>query len=116
MGVTERCWRLAVGPLSVLWSLLPAADIGCASTEIMGKEPTISLRIVGTPPDATVIVDEEAVGPLDFVSAHGIALPPGVHHVTVTKIGYFPWDKEVAATPGSPPIRLPAIALVPVPD
>ena len=115
MGVTQWGRWFAVGPLSVLWSI-PAADFGCAATEVAGKQPTISLRMEGMPPDATVIVDEEAVGPLDFVSAHGIALPPGVHHVTVTRSGYFPWDREVDAKPGSQPIRLPAISLMPIPD
>lgn len=77
--------------------------------------PTISLRMQGTPPDAAVIIDEETVGQLDFVAAHGVALPPGLHHVTVVAQGYFPWDREVDAKPGSPPIRL-DVALTPVPD
>jgi hypothetical protein len=78
-------------------------------------QPTISLRVRGTPLSATVIVDEEALGTLDFVAAHGVALPPGVHHVTVTARGYFPSDTEVDARPGSPPVRL-EVALTPVPD
>jgi hypothetical protein len=69
----------------------------------------------GTPPDAVVIIDEEAVGSLDFIAAHGVALPPGVHQVTVKARGYFPWDREVQATLGGPPLRL-EVALVPVPD
>jgi hypothetical protein len=32
---------------------------------------------------------------LAFVAAHGVALPPGKHRVTVEKPGYFPWDKLV---------------------
>jgi PEGA domain len=78
-------------------------------------QPTISLRVRGTPASATVIVDEEALGTLDFVAAHGVALPPGVHHVTVKALGYFPSDAEVDARPGSPPVRL-EFALTPVPD
>ncbi len=77
--------------------------------------PTISLRMKGTPGDAAVIVDDESIGQLDFVEAHGVALPPGVHHVTVKAEGYFPWDREVEAKPGSGPIRL-DVALVAVPD
>jgi hypothetical protein len=79
---------------------------------------TISLRIQGsqgTPTDASVIVDDEGVGQLDFVQAHGVALPPGVHHVTVKAEGYLPWDKEVEAKPGSGPIQL-EVALRAVPD
>ena len=115
MGVTKRGRWSILGALAVLVPVAPA-DLGCAAAEVPGKRPTISLRMEGTPPSATVIVDEEAVGQLDFVSAHGIALPPGVHHVTVTASGYFPWDKKLEARPGSPPIRLPAVTLVPVPD
>ncbi len=77
--------------------------------------PTVSLRMVGNPGDATVIIDEEAVGTLDLVVAHGVALPPGLHHVTVRAKGYFPWDREVEAKPGSAPIRI-EVALTPVPD
>jgi|HubBroStandDraft_5_1064220.scaffolds.fasta_scaffold325231_2 hypothetical protein len=79
------------------------------------SQPTISLRLRGTPAGATVIIDEEALGTLDFVAAHGVALPPGLHHVTVKANGYFPSDVAVDAQPGSPPVAL-AVALVPVPD
>jgi hypothetical protein len=78
-------------------------------------QPTISLRVRGTPASATVVVDEEALGTLDFVSAHGVALPPGLHHVTIKANGYFPSDQAVDARPGSAPVQL-EVALVPVPD
>ena len=78
-------------------------------------QPTISFRIRGTPSTATVVIDEEALGTLDFVSAHGVALPPGLHHVTVKENGFFPSDQAVDARPGSPPVHL-DVALVPVPD
>jgi len=79
------------------------------------RPPTVSLRMTGGPPDASVVIDEESVGTLDVVEARGVALPPGVHHVTVRASGYFPWDREVEATVGSPPIRL-EVTLTPVPD
>jgi hypothetical protein len=78
-------------------------------------QPTVSLRIGGTPSTATVIVDEEALGPLEFVAAHGVALPPGVHHVTVKASGYFPMDQVVDAQLGGAPVVV-QVALVPVPD
>lgn len=78
-------------------------------------QPTVSLRIRGAPLNATVIVDEEALGSLEFVAAHGVALPPGVHFVTVQAPGYFPWDRQVEAKPGSSPIAL-EVALTKVPD
>jgi hypothetical protein len=79
------------------------------------KPPTVSLRMAGQPPDAAVIIDDEEVGTLDLVAAHGVALPPGVHHVTVVAHGYFPWDREVEAKLGSAPIEL-SVTLTPVPD
>jgi hypothetical protein len=45
----------------------------------------------------------------------GVALPPGVHHITVKAHGYFPMDKEVTGKMGDPPIRV-DVALTPVPD
>jgi hypothetical protein len=77
--------------------------------------PTISLRLRGGPPDAIVIVDEQTLGTLDYVQAHGVAMPPGFHRVTVKASSYFPWDRQVEARPGSPPVTL-DVALTPIPD
>jgi hypothetical protein len=79
------------------------------------RGPTISLRMTGSPPDASVVVDDLSIGQLDYVATRGVALPVGVHHVTVTAHGYFPWDREVEAKLGSPPITLDA-KLEPIPD
>jgi len=98
----------------LLAALVATAPLACVGPEIP-RPPTVSLRMAGGPPEATVIIDEEAVGTLDLVAARGVALPPGVHHVTVRANGYFPWDREVEATAGSPPIHL-DVALTPVPD
>ena len=98
----------AVLPLAALWVL-------ACQPPAVARKPTVSLRMQGTPPDATVIIDEEVLGSLDLVAAHGVALPPGVHHVTVKANGYFPWDREVKAELGQGPLRL-DVALVPVPD
>jgi hypothetical protein len=102
---------MTVGISCLVVGLLSAA---CVPPQAPAQQ-TISLRVRGTPPSATVVVDEEALGTLDFVAAHGVALPPGMHHVTVTARGYFPSDTEVDARPGSPPVRL-EVALTPVPD
>jgi hypothetical protein len=75
----------------------------------------VSLRMTGAPADAVVVIDDEAVGTLELVMAHGVALPIGVHHISVKAEGYFPSDKEVEAKLGSEPIRLDA-KLMPVPD
>jgi hypothetical protein len=97
-----------------LLMLLAFACGGCAPAKEASR-PTVSLRLRGGPPDAMVIVDDEPLGSLEFVAAHGVALPPGVHFVTVKAPGYFPWDREVDAKPGSPAVAL-EVALTPLPD
>jgi hypothetical protein len=96
--------------------------IGLACVFAFGCQPaasphaaTMSLRLRGSPADAVVILDDEAIGPLDFVAAHGVALPPGVHRLTVKASGYFPYDHEVTASEGAPPLNL-DVALTPLPD
>jgi hypothetical protein len=93
-----------------LWSVLA----GCEPAK-QPSQVTVSLRMRGTPSEATVIIDDEPLGSLEFVSAHGVALPPGVHYVTVTAPGFFPWDHEVVAKEGAGPIAL-VVALTRVPD
>jgi hypothetical protein len=98
----------------VLAALLAWAPCACQPPEAPAR-PTVSLRMRGTPAEAIVIIDDQALGTLDLVSAHGVALPPGVHHVTVKAVGYFPVDREVEAKLGAGPIQL-EVALTPVPD
>jgi hypothetical protein len=71
----------------------------------------------GGPPQATVTVDDQIVGSLELVAARGVALPPGVHRISVEAPGYLPWDKLVEAkgTPVGTPLRL-DVELVPIPD
>ncbi len=70
-------------------------------------------RAGNTPRDASVSVDEEYVGPLYLVAVQGLRLPVGKHRVTVTREGYFPWDRLVEAD--RQPIEL-AVELVPIPE
>ena len=74
---------------------------------------TVSFRLRGSPPDATVTVDDRIVGSLRIVAARGIALPKGAHRVTVEAAGYFPWDKIIVAA--DRPVVL-AVELSPIPD
>jgi hypothetical protein len=105
------CARLArIGLLSALTGGLASCAPAQAPTKV-----TVSLRLQGTPPDATVVIDDENIGSLAFVQTRGVALPPGKHHISVTAPGFFPWDKAVEAKPGDPLIRLEAV-LIPVPD
>ena len=74
---------------------------------------TVSLRMRGSPPSATVTVDDVMVGPMNVVSARGVALPRGPHRVSVEAPGYLPWDKIVDAREA--PLVL-DVRLVPTPD
>lgn len=73
----------------------------------------VVVRKAKTPKDATVIIDEEYIGPLAYVAARGVRLPTGTHRITVEKEGYFPYDTIVVAD--RQPIRL-EVTLTPVPD
>jgi PEGA domain len=97
--------------------LLPFAvgiGIGCEPART-ARMPTVSVRVRGEPPDAAVLIDDNALGTLDFVAAHGVALVPGTHRVTVAASGYFPWDQVVEAKVGSGPISL-QVTLIRIPD
>ena len=79
------------------------------------KSPkTVSLRLVGSPSEATVTIDDTFVGRLEMVAARGVALPVGSHRVSIEAAGYLPWDRLVDAKEGQP-VRLEA-KLVPIPD
>jgi hypothetical protein len=76
----------------------------------------VSLRVVRqdkTPRDASVTIDEEYIGPLYYVAAHGVRLPTGEHRITIEREGYFPYDVAVVA--GRDSIRI-NVKLVRVPD
>jgi hypothetical protein len=86
---------------------------GCEVTLPHSKAPTVSLRMQGNPPDASVTIDDEYVGPLRVVMARGVALPVGSHRVSVEAEGYFPWDKIVDAKRERVQLD---VRLVPLPD
>ena len=67
---------------------LALALLGLAACGAQTPEPkTVSLRMTGAPPEARVTIDDQIVGPLSFVAARGVALPPGSHRVTVEAPG-----------------------------
>ena len=80
------------------------------------REPkTVSLRMIGTPPNASVTIDDQFVGALAVVQARGGALPPGPHRISVEAAGFFPQDQIVEAKEGAGPMRV-EVKLTPVPD
>jgi hypothetical protein len=93
---------------------LTAALAGTVSCHLIASTPpTVSLRMQGNVADAQVTIDDIPVGALAYVTARGVALPPGRHRVTVEKSGYFPWDALVEANDA--PIYL-QVTMVPIPD
>jgi len=113
MGVRARTGaRLGSFALLLALGLSPAltachAAVGRAAVDLRFRA---SQRAAG---DASVYIDEQYVGPLGYVAARGVRLPVGEHRITVTKDGYFPWDRLVEAD--RQPVRL-DVELVPVPD
>jgi hypothetical protein len=100
----------------VVMLALALAAANLAACGPAAGRPTISMKLhvaPETPPDASVIIDEEYIGPLNYVAARGVRLPRGQHRITVEKEGYFPWDQLVEAE--REPIFL-KVYLVKVPD
>jgi hypothetical protein len=96
--------------------VLSAAALGLLLAGcVAGTVRTTSLRVQGAAPDASVTVDDRYLGAFAYVQAHGVAMPPGKHRVTVEKTGFFPWDHLVEVHEGDPPVQL-DVVLVKIPD
>jgi hypothetical protein len=112
--VSERVtpWLSLLGVIGFVVAILLGACPGCGPA----LRPAVSLSFTyakQAPADASVSIDEQYIGPLGYVAAHGVRLPEGEHRISVTKAGYFPWDRLVTA--GRDPIKL-DISLEPIPD
>ena len=101
MKASKLCLVLALGLAAC------QSGVGRAAVSMSMK---LSARAPG---DASVFIDEEYVGPLGYVAAHGVRLPVGEHRVTVQKDGFFPWDRLVVADRAAVPLD---VDLEPVPD
>jgi hypothetical protein len=104
--------RKTMKPLRV-WLLLGAAV--AASACVPSEPKTVSLRMTGDTPDASVTIDGQYIGALGFVAKRGVAMPPGKHEILVEKPGYFPWDRIVEAREGDGPVKL-DVRLQKIPD
>jgi hypothetical protein len=112
--LTERLtpWFSLLGMIGFAIAILLGACPGCGPQ----PRPAVSLSFgypKKTPGDASVSIDEQYIGPLGYVAAHGVRLPEGRHRISVTKTGYFPWDRLIDA--GRDPIKL-EVTLEPIPD
>jgi hypothetical protein len=76
--------------------------LGCAPP----PPRTVSMRVKGGHPDATVHIDDMYIGSFSMVEGRGVALPPGKHRISVERSGYFPWDVVVVVAEGDPPVHL----------
>lgn len=100
------------GTLGFVVAIAFALLSGCADN----LKAAVSLKVARspeTPRDASVIIDEQYVGPLSIVAAHGVRLPVGEHRISVEKNGYFPFDRLVRADRDD--ISL-SVKLEPIPD
>jgi PEGA domain len=105
-------WLSLAGALGFVVAIALSLCTGCAPQPVAAVSMSMTYG-KGTPPDASVIIDEQYVGPLGYVAAHGVRLPEGEHRITVTKAGYFPWDRLLVAD--TYPVKL-DVALKPIPD
>jgi hypothetical protein len=104
-------------PLAALGALAYALALALS---LAGCGPSLTAAVTlhverqkAAPPDASVTIDEQYVGPLALVAAHGVRLPVGQHRISIEKDGYFPFDQIVSADRDD--IRL-EVALEPIPD
>ncbi len=111
MTQTTRLLGLA-GALGFAVAIAVALLTGC----LHDVTPAVSLKVErspDTPRDASVVIDEQYVGPLGIVAAHGVRLPVGEHRISVEKNGFFPFDQLVEADRDDVVLH---VKLEPVPD
>ncbi len=104
-----------LGQALVVASVLGLGTLSWGCTTGVGRA-AVSLRMAPaaqTPRDASVYIDEEYVGPLGYVAAHGVRLPVGEHRITVIRDGFFPWDRLVEADREAIALD---VTLEPIPD
>jgi hypothetical protein len=100
------------GTIGFVVAIAVALLEGCAGD----LKAAVSLKVQRspqTPRDASVIIDEQYIGPLGIVAAHGVRLPVGEHRISVEKNGYFPFDRLVRADREDILLN---VVLEPVPD
>jgi hypothetical protein len=85
---------------------------GCAKNGTVAREPA-RLKVVTTPPNASVYIDGHYFGRATVLSAEPKALAPGVHLMTIQAEDHFPHDMELDLPAGETTVT---IALLPVPQ
>lgn len=105
-------WINFAGTLGFAVAVAVTLLTGCVKDVVAANSLKVR-RSPETPRDASVIIDEQYIGPLGIVAAHGVRLPVGEHRISVEKNGYFPFDKLVVSDRED---ILLDVKLVPVPD
>ena len=111
---TERltAWLSLLGVIGFLVAILLGACPGCGPQLYAAVSMSVAYE-KPTPGDASVVIDEQYVGPLGYVAAHGVRIREGQHRVSITKTGYFPYDRLISS--GRDFIKL-DVVLEPIPD
>ena len=91
--------------------VLALVALGCAKKGTVASEPA-RLKVVTTPPNASVYIDGHYFGRVTVLSQEPKALAPGVHLMTIQADDHFPHDMELDLPRGLTTIN---IALRPVP-
>jgi hypothetical protein len=102
LGSSWQAVRASVLP-ACFFACIFAGFLACGTPAREAAHPggkTTSLRLRGTPDQASVVLDDQFLGNLAFVASHGVALPRGKHRLTVEAQGYFPFDREITGDEG----------------
>ena len=91
--------------------LLALVMVACAKEGTVAPEPA-RLKVIATPPDASVYIDGHYFGRATVLSHEPKALAPGVHLMTVTAEDHFPHDMELDLPRGTTTLT---IELRPIP-
>ena len=91
--------------------VLALVAFGCAKNGTVAAEPA-RLKVVTTPPNASVYIDGHYFGRATVLSAEPKALTPGVHLMTVQAEDHFPHDMELDLPAGETTVT---VELRPIP-
>jgi hypothetical protein len=91
--------------------LLALVAYGCAKNNTVAPEPA-RLKIITTPPSASVYIDGHYFGRATVLSEEPKPLAPGVHLMTVQAEDHFPHDMELNLPAGETTIT---VELRPIP-
>ena len=92
--------------------VLALVALGCTKKGMVAAEPA-RLKVVTTPPNASVYVDGHYFGRATVLAAEPKALAPGVHLMTVQAEDHFPHDLELDLPAGETTVT---VELRPIPQ